>query len=62
MKKFLSVDAADEVIKYWQDLGYEIVFTFTPDKEDEIKVVRPDYSKKSLCGQLLDPELVGVWV
>lgn len=59
MKKFLSIDATEEVIKYWQDQGYEVVFTFTPD--EVVEVVRPDYSKKTLCETMLDPALYGAW-
>ncbi len=59
MKKFLSSDASDEVIKYWRDKGYEIVFTFSPEAGEEV-VVRPDMSKNCTC-TILDPDLEGSW-
>ncbi len=57
MKKFLSIDASVEVIKYWRDKGYEIIFVFSPAAE---KVVRPEMGKTVMFGYL-DPRLAGSW-
>lgn len=55
MKKFLSINASNQVIKHWQNEGYTIVFVFTPNA---IKTLKPELSKNT-CSQILDPELKG---
>ncbi len=51
-RMFLSIEASDQVIRYWTDLGYEIVYTFTalapkdlpPEDYLEHSGPKPNYS------------------
>jgi hypothetical protein len=57
MIKMLSINASNQVINHWQDLGYTIIYIFVPDTETN--VVRPELSKGK--NQVLDPDLTGSW-